>query len=271
MKAKLYLLIIGAVMAIPFLFQMLATFFNSSQQMNRWWQLGIATLVQFFLGMELYQRAALSWRKRTLTADLFLVIVLTIVYFYNAAVVFNGWTLPVYFEVNVLTIVFTLFGSWLLEKSRQGTEVFSDALSRTLMDKLVQIYLSIIVVISLLALAGWGLMDHWPRGLLTAFDIWIIACPSALGLAVPTSFVVGKAVAKRVGSLFQLELSQEIYRKIKKNLIFAFGFPLIGIPFAAFGWLNPLLVNTTILMSVFAIMVNTLLLYLWLPKNIQGT
>ncbi len=64
-----------------------------------------------------------------------------------------------------------------------------------------------------------------------------------------------------------IDLSHATVSKVKQNLFFAFIYNIIGIPLAAFGWLNPMVAAAAMAMSsVFAIS-NALLLRKWKPKS----
>ncbi|PJD97619.1 MAG: hypothetical protein CK425_03055 [Parachlamydia sp.] len=271
---QLVVLWITVLLSLPFLFQMGSLLMGHPVRMSGWLQLILTSVIQFICGLGLYQQALKSWQSRSLTVEAFLVGVITLVFFYNANVVINGWPLFTYFEVNVFTVVQTLLGQWLLSQAhhrQDATRQFSSVLFQVLADKVTLVFLLVVSGLSLMAILGWWLLaGDFYRGLLNGISIWIIACPASLGLAIPTILAVGMRVAQRLGSIFQLELSETLYKKIRQNLFFTLIFPLMGMPFALLGWLNPLLVNATLAMSFFAIMANALLLYFWLPKHTQG-
>lgn len=62
-----------------------------------------------------------------------------------------------------------------------------------------------------------------------------------------------------------LEISKKTYRKIKQNLFWAFFYNLIGIPLAAFGFLNPILAGTAMALSSVSVMTNAL----WLRREVK--
>lgn len=65
-----------------------------------------------------------------------------------------------------------------------------------------------------------------------------------------------------------LEISRKTYAKIRQNLFWAFVYNLIGIPLAAFGFLNPVLAGAAMALSSVSVVSNALLLKTWKPKNI---
>ena len=73
-----------------------------------------------------------------------------------------------------------------------------------LADRIAGVFVPIVIVIALGALLGWGLIAHdWPRGLTALVSVLIVACPCALGLAVPTAILVGSGVGARNGILIK--------------------------------------------------------------------
>jgi Cu+-exporting ATPase len=66
-----------------------------------------------------------------------------------------------------------------------------------------------------------------------------------------------------------LEISRKTYAKIRQNLFWAFVYNLIGIPLAAFGFLNPVLAGAAMALSSVSVVSNALLLKTWKPKDID--
>ncbi|VVM85849.1 Copper-exporting P-type ATPase [Pseudomonas fluorescens] len=66
-----------------------------------------------------------------------------------------------------------------------------------------------------------------------------------------------------------LEISRKTYAKIRQNLFWAFVYNLIGIPLAAFGFLNPVLAGAAMALSSVSVVSNALLLKTWKPKNLE--
>jgi Cu+-exporting ATPase len=64
-----------------------------------------------------------------------------------------------------------------------------------------------------------------------------------------------------------LEISRKTYAKIRQNLFWAFVYNLVGIPLAAFGFLNPVLAGAAMALSSFSVVSNALLLKTWKPKD----
>ncbi|WP_219093818.1 heavy metal translocating P-type ATPase [Pseudomonas sp. UMAB-40] len=66
-----------------------------------------------------------------------------------------------------------------------------------------------------------------------------------------------------------LEISRKTYAKIRQNLFWAFVYNLIGIPLAAFGFLNPVLAGAAMALSSVSVVSNALLLKNWKPKDLE--
>ncbi|WP_454862886.1 heavy metal translocating P-type ATPase [Pseudomonas hormoni] len=66
-----------------------------------------------------------------------------------------------------------------------------------------------------------------------------------------------------------LEISRKTYAKIRQNLFWAFVYNLIGIPLAAFGFLNPVLAGAAMALSSVSVVSNALLLKTWKPKDLE--
>ena len=60
-----------------------------------------------------------------------------------------------------------------------------------------------------------------------------------------------------------IDISRRTHAKIRQNLFWAFVFNAVGIPLAAFGWLNPVIAGGAMAMSSFAVVSNALLLRRW--------
>jgi Cu+-exporting ATPase len=73
-----------------------------------------------------------------------------------------------------------------------------------LADQIAAWFVPAVVVIAVLAFAGWAVWGPDPRlahGLLSAVAVLIIACPCALGLATPTAVMVGMGRGAGAGVL----------------------------------------------------------------------
>ncbi len=66
-----------------------------------------------------------------------------------------------------------------------------------------------------------------------------------------------------------LDISRRTYAKIRQNLFWAFVYNLIGIPLAAFGYLNPVLAGAAMALSSVSVVGNALLLKTWKPHDLE--
>jgi Cu+-exporting ATPase len=73
-----------------------------------------------------------------------------------------------------------------------------------LVDKVSAVFVPVVLLLSAITLLAWGLITgDWQQALLNAVAVQVIACPCALGLATPTSIMVGTGVAARYGILIK--------------------------------------------------------------------
>ena len=71
-----------------------------------------------------------------------------------------------------------------------------------------------------------------------------------------------------VGPVAQaLDISRRTHAKIRQNLFWAFAYNVVGIPLAAFGWLNPMIAGAAMAASSVCVIGNALLLQRWKPAR----
>nr|WP_317055881.1 heavy metal translocating P-type ATPase [Roseovarius sp. W115]MDV2929472.1 heavy metal translocating P-type ATPase [Roseovarius sp. W115] len=89
-----------------------------------------------------------------------------------------------------------------LVEAAQGAKLPIQALA----DRVVRIFVPIVMAIAALAVAGWLIFGPDPTlglALVAGVSVLIIACPCAMGLATPTSIMVGTGRAADLGVLFR--------------------------------------------------------------------
>ena len=73
-----------------------------------------------------------------------------------------------------------------------------------LVDEVSAIFVPVVLLISAVTFLGWWLLTgDWQLALLNAVAVQVIACPCALGLATPTSVMVGTGIAAQYGILIK--------------------------------------------------------------------
>ncbi|WP_084677007.1 heavy metal translocating P-type ATPase [Massilia niastensis] len=121
-------------------------------------------------------------------------------------------------------------GSLVIQSERVGSQtmlaqivqmVASAQRSRAPMQRLADVvagyFVSVVVLLALLTLLGWGLFGpepSWVYGFVNAVAVLIIACPCALGLATPMSIMAATGRAAIQGVLFRDAAAIEAMRKV---------------------------------------------------------
>jgi Cu2+-exporting ATPase len=68
------------------------------------------------------------------------------------------------------------------------------------LDRLLRVYLSIVLVLGLLALAWWGIMrGDWLTGVQAMISVFVVSCPCALGVAIPLADDMAASAMERLG------------------------------------------------------------------------
>jgi Cu+-exporting ATPase len=144
----------------------------------------------------------------------------------------TGESVPVPREVGQTVIGGTLNGEGLLlvQVTALGAE---SALSRIVrlvehaqarkapmqqtVDRVSAVFVPAVLGVAVLTLLGWSLFTTkgWEHAIVQSVSVLVIACPCALGLATPTTLMVGTGMAARMGLLVRDAQALELLRSVK--------------------------------------------------------
>lgn len=175
----------------------------------------IAGFVLFCLGRSFFVQACRQLVRGRAGLDVLVVLSMTVAYFFSlfcwAAPAFarepGAGSLPScletispsylriislpYFEIVSVMVAAFLTGRW-MEACGQGR------FSVTLTDRITNIYVPVVLMVAVLAFVGWSLCGQIGNGVLAAVSVVIMACPCALGVAVPAALWMGMAKFSRL-------------------------------------------------------------------------
>ncbi len=101
-----------------------------------------------------------------------------------------------------------------LVKEAQGSRPQIQAL----VDKISSYFVPTVIILAILTFVGWLIFGPDPRllfALVSMINVLIIACPCALGLATPTSLMVGIGKGAKLGVLIKDAQALEVANKVK--------------------------------------------------------
>ena len=149
----------------------------------------------------------------------------------------TGESMPIEKNVGDTVVAGTIntTGSFVFRATKVGSETLlahiikmvedaqgSRAPVQALADKISAVFVSIVLVLSFLALGGWLLLGTFTLGFSLALSygltslvgILVIACPCALGLATPTAIIVGVGKGAKEGILIKDAATLEKLHKV---------------------------------------------------------
>ena len=99
-----------------------------------------------------------------------------------------------------------------LVEEAQGTKVPIQKVA----DKVTGIFVPAILILSVLTFVGWVVFSgDWSRSLGVAISVLVIACPCALGLAVPIALTVGSGMGAKKGILIRKGEAIQTMKEVK--------------------------------------------------------
>ena len=90
----------------------------------------------------------------------------------------------------------------------------SSSRAQVLADRFAAVLFYVAVSSAVTALLVWGALGHWDKGLVAAVTVLVIACPHALGLAIPLVVSISTSLASRSGILVRDRLALERMRTV---------------------------------------------------------
>jgi len=99
-----------------------------------------------------------------------------------------------------------------LVEEAQGTKIPIQKVA----DKVTNIFVPAILILTLLTFIGWIVFSgDWSRALGAAISVLVIACPCALGLAVPIALTVGSGMGAKKGILIRKGEAIQTMKEVK--------------------------------------------------------
>jgi Cu+-exporting ATPase len=95
----------------------------------------------------------------------------------------------------------------------------STAPVQRLADQVTGYFVPAVVVVAILAFAGWWIAGDFPQGLLAFIAVLIISCPCALGVATPAALMVGVGKGAEAGILIR---GAEVLERARKLTVVVF-------------------------------------------------
>ena len=143
----------------------------------------------------------------------------------------TGESIPVDKTIGAQVIGATMnkSGSFLMKANKIGSDTMlsqiirlveeaqvSTAPIQRMADRVSEIFVPAVLILSLLTFAGWVLLTgNYINGLVSMISVLVIACPCAMGLATPTAIMVGTGKGAEHGILIKDAESLEIANKIQ--------------------------------------------------------
>ena len=215
---------VGGALTLPLVMPMLLQLFGIDWMLDGWWQLALATPVQFWLGWRFYRAGWKAGLAKTGNMDLLVALGTSAAYGLSIYLLFKHAEhgMPhLYFEASAAVITLVLLGKWLEHRAKRQTADAIRALN-ALRPTTARVRRGADVATET---AGITLMRGDPRLVADSLDV-----------------------------------SRRTYSKIKQGLFWAFGYNVLGIPLAALGLLNPVIAGAAMAFSSVSVVLNALTL-----------
>lgn len=84
------------------------------------------------------------------------------------------------------------------------------------LDKLLRVYLSVVLVLGLVALALWGVRSDWLTGAQAMISVFVVSCPCALGVSIPFADDMAASAMERLGVFVRTATLWPRLRRVRK-------------------------------------------------------
>lgn len=84
------------------------------------------------------------------------------------------------------------------------------------LDRLLRVYLSIVLVLGVLALVIWGWLGDWLTGVQAMISVFVVSCPCALGVAIPLADDLAATALERLGVFVRTATLWPRLRRVRK-------------------------------------------------------
>ncbi|HEX7234248.1 MAG TPA: heavy metal translocating P-type ATPase, partial [Nitrosospira sp.] len=112
---------ISAILSLPLMAQMIPMLWGEHADLPRWWQLVLATPVQFWVGKRFYAGAWHALRGGSANMDVLVALGTSMAYFFSAAVTLLALDQHVYFEASASIITLVLLGKLMEARAKSKT------------------------------------------------------------------------------------------------------------------------------------------------------
>jgi P-type Cu+ transporter len=112
---------ISAILSLPLMAQMIPMLWGEHADLPRWWQLALATPVQFWVGKRFYTGAWHALRGGSANMDVLVALGTSMAYFFSAAVTLLALDQHVYFEASASIITLVLLGKLMEARAKSKT------------------------------------------------------------------------------------------------------------------------------------------------------